>query len=94
MAEITDQKMKITKIENLGFMSPFNLSLSHHFWFLSLSVKNVAALQFFRHLPVLSTNLGIFPHFPSLKGEDFFSSLFEREVGRDFRIGFCIGEKA
>jgi hypothetical protein len=33
------------------------------------------------------------PFPPLLKGGNFFSSLFEREAGRDFREGFYIWEK-
>ena len=43
-------------------MSQFNLSILHGFQSLSLSLKEVAALQFFRHPPVRSVSLGIFSH--------------------------------
>jgi len=43
-------------------MSRFNLSILHGFQSLSLSLKEVAALQFFRHPPVRSVSLWIFSH--------------------------------
>jgi hypothetical protein len=45
-------------------MSQFKLSMLHGFQSLSLSLKKVAALQFFRHPPVRSVNLGIFSQLP------------------------------
>ena len=49
-------------------MNRFKLSILHGFQSLSLSLKKVAALQFFRHPPVRSVNLGIFSHLPFKKG--------------------------
>ena len=47
-------------------MSQFKPSILHGFQSLSLSLKKVAALQFFRHPPVRSVNPGIFSQLPAL----------------------------
>ena len=49
-------------------MNRFKLSILHGFQSLSLSLEKVAALQFFRHPPVRSVNLGIFSHLPFKEG--------------------------
>jgi hypothetical protein len=49
-------------------MSQFKLSILHGFQSLSLILEKVAALQFFRHPPVRSVNLGIFSQLPFTKG--------------------------
>jgi len=49
-------------------MSRVQLSILHGFQSASLSLKKVGALQFFRHPPVRSVNLGIFSQFPFCNG--------------------------
>jgi len=52
-------------------MSQFNLSILPGFQSLSLSLKEVAALQFFRHPPVRSVSLWIFSHLLSYGGTSY-----------------------
>ena len=49
-------------------MSRVKLSILGGFQSASLILKKLAALQFFRHPPVRSVNLGIFSHLPFFQG--------------------------
>ena len=63
-------------------MGQFKVSILDGFQSLSLSLKKVASLQFFRHPPVRSVDLGIFSHLSlQKKGELFLPLLKGGEEG-------------